>query len=240
MLLKQLKKELIAYLRRVWPFALAIFAACALLLLAIKFDKNPYEATGLGMAIILFALTSGASVIGVYVMGFLIYYFGNKIEDNITPRCYIGAKVLATAIMVLAALLLIVFAVFLISRDRTIQFVKSLISDWPYLIELIVFLIICIPFVFLLLMLMLTASESRHDTLHSFTIVFFILCNIIFIVTIVFEGVLLFHGEVTNLKGLWITICSLLAFFAFTDVGSFILICKLLKENQSDKKIISP
>lgn len=236
MLIKLLKQDILAYLRKLWPFALAIIAVAALTFLVIKFDTNTIEATLTVTVIGFYFMVSVAYFIALYAVGFLIYCRSLKEKQFLTVSSvyFIGTKMIVTMIYAVLGILLIFAGATLFAFNWVISVLQSFFGvDWQYLIQLIAFLAIIIPLIYLALLLIKTAYFcGKHSASKILIAIFVVSLSFILTMLAVLEPMLLIHSETTNMQDLWLTMCFLLSLCFILDVGCFLLTTKMLNKIQ--------
>ena len=229
---KFLVQDLKKYFHRLWPFAVALIIVTAIATIIMELDGNSVERNGSALGIGLFVIAAVAFfVAGIFVV--LWVYFKSLQEKVSSIKGLVGAKFLAAMITVFAGVLLILACVSPFAWQWLgEQFSALLDSNGIYLIELIAFLVITIPYIYLFPVVIMTVFAcSRRLLYKGLAVAFGAICGIALILLLVWEIPLLIHSPSSNMIALWISVGVLLVFCLASDIASYILICRLRKKD---------
>lgn len=224
-----LSKELKTYGRHLWPFALAITASAIIAMLALKYDTNPYEATGIAAALGIFVMVALATIITTVTLSFVFYRKALSKQETAPPQFV--AKFLAAMIVYFLELLIFAIVICLMLIFNDADAFKRLFPYWYSVVELIAFFIIVLPSVYLAPISLQTLDKYIPKSKIKTFLFVIIIASLVFLFPLFVWQIALIANLADNILSLWITICSLLAIYVLLDVSCFILIYKLVKQN---------
>ena len=236
---KQLLHELKQYLRRLWPYAIAVVVMSALARVIVVFDRNEVEATGLVAGIGLSIMVA----LGFLVRGFLHAYTSfsknltartEKAEDGQSVEKWLLVQFLAFMIFIAVTALLFLVCVSVFAWNMVGQMFLSLKTEWPYFLEFLPFAAITSVTVYLMPIAHVVASRfGKHKKLSlSVAVIVLFLC----FPAIVFEVQLLMHEPSTDMVGVWASVITLLVIFVAADIWTYLLTRRTLKTAVDDKQ----
>ena len=226
-----LKREFILYLRKLWPFAVAVVSTAALAAVVIAFDKNPVEMTGTVTFIGLYVIASITLLVASFAAGYSSLFC--SLGEGETTTNLLWTKLLSAVLWTLAVLFFVFTGTFVFAWKWALQVIATVFEDWLYPVELIIFLAIMMPFIFLFPAAGKTVNaRTKRRFYRGLTVAGEVFFGLLTFAMIVWEVPLLMHSPSTDMRLLWIIMCSLLAFCACVNVACSLLIAYLLKEKK--------
>ena len=226
-----LKREFILYLRKLWPFAVAVVSTAALAAVVIAFDKNPVEMTGTVTFIGLYVIASITLLVASFAAGYSSLFC--SLGEGETTTNLLWTKLLSAVLWTLAVLFFVFTGTFVFAWKWALQVIAAVFEDWLYPVEFIIFLAIMMPFILLFPAAGKTVNaRTKRRFYRVLTVAGEVFFGLLTFVMLVWEVQLLIHSPSTDMRLLWIIMCSLLAFCACVNVACSLLIAHLLKEKK--------
>ena len=227
---KTLARELIQYIRRLWPYGIALGVMSAVACIVVQTDRNPVEATGTITAIGFFVIAALAFVVRGLVHTYISFYKSlstDKIDSSASLVSFLWVQILAYVIFILLTALFILGGVSAFAWKSVGQMFSAFATDWPYFLEFLLYLIIITATIYIIPITWFTAFRlGKQKTLSLIIgIVTLFLC----FGTIVIEILLLIHSPSTDMPLAWATILTLFAVFIIVDIVMFLLTYRTLK-----------
>lgn len=236
---KNLKRELMQYIRCLWPFTIAVVVCSILSYILIVNDHNPYEAWGVVMGGFLFgsaALTFLVRGIFHAFIAFSNHLSALKTENELSLTQLLCVQILAFAIFILFTTLLVIGGVSVFAWNSMVQMFYSFATDWPYFLEFLLYLIIAAITLFIIPAAMTTVfrQSKQKKWPRVLTLIICIVFSLIHFALLVFEIQLMIHSPSTNMLGLWISILTMLLVTIIVDICMYLLMYRTLQNTLQD------
>lgn len=231
---KNLKRELKQYLRRLWPYAIAVVVSSILSYILIVNDHNPYEAWGLLMGTFLFVEATLAFVVRGLIHAFITFnksVSAEKVKSELPLTNLLLAPILAFMIFIIMAALLILAGVSIFAWEDVGQMFSAFGTEWPYFLEFLFYLIITALTVYIIPTTWITVFRFNKQKKWPRALSMIIGCVTFFLCfsLIIVEILLLIHSPSTDMQSAWATTITLLSVFTLVDIGMLLLTCHTLK-----------
>ena len=231
---KNLLNELIHYLRRVWPSIVTVAVASVLAYIFVLTDKNQFEAWGLAMGGALLVIATVQFVLGNYVYTFISCIKKLSAKNLKSGQCLKHEFLVKyAAYLIYTSLMgLILFAGWALFIPSSVVWTFSTFgTDWPYLIEFIVYYFILISAFYLIPVAWITLFRSGAEKrVRVRSLIAGIIALNLCLASIELEVFLLIHSPTTDMVFLWITTVAVVAICAFVAIRAFILTYRTLKK----------
>ena len=226
---KNLMRELMQYIRRLLPYALALVIVNIFACLIILFDQNPIEATGTVTAIAFFVIAALVFVVRGLVHAYTSFHksLTDETDSPTSVASFLWVQILAFVIFILCATLFIFGGVSAFAWKSVGQTFSAFATEWPYFLEFLLYLLIITVTIYIIPITWCTAFRfGKHKALSLIIGIFTLfLC----FGTIVIEILLLIHSPSTDMTSAWAAILTLLAIFIIADIVMFTLTYRTLK-----------
>lgn len=234
MLKTNLKRELIRYIRCLWPFAIAVVAMSAFACIIVLTDRNPVEATGTIAGIAFFIMAALTFIVRGLIHAFISFYkniSSEKEQNELSLIRILLAPILAFMIFIIFSALLLFAGVSTFAWKDVVQMLSAFGTEWPYFLEFLFYLIITSLTVYIIPTTWITVSRFSKQKKW-----FRVLSMIVGCITlslcfplIVVEILLLIHSPSTDMQSVWATTITLLSVFTLVDIWMLLMTCHTLK-----------
>lgn len=234
---KKIIREFLQYLRKLWPYALALAVMGAFTRVIIMLDNNPIEATGTASAIGLFVMTALLCAIRGFAHACSSFSKNLSLEksENVhNLKQFLWAQIIAFMIYVIFAALIFLACVSIITWDYTGRLLSVFDTDWYYYIELSFYIVVVTATIYIISITRIVTSRFRKRKKLSLFIgiITFFMCFI----SITTESLLLANSPSTDILSVWLTTMIILAVFILVDVCMYSLAYHTLKAEFSKKQ----
>ncbi len=236
---KQLLYELKQYMRRLWPYAIAVVVMSALACVIMVFDRNEVEATGPMVAIGFFIIVAFAFLVRGVTIAYISFSKSlalklEKAGDLQSVNQWLWAKICAFLIFIFATALLLLSCVCAFAWKSVGQMFLSLRTEWPYFIEFLLYTLIVSVTLYIIPIACIVAS--RFDKHKNIAVSVGIIILFVSTVTLVFEIQLLMHEPSTNMTGVWASVITSLVISIIVDIVMYLLTYRTLKAAFENKQ----
>ena len=226
---KQLLNGLAQYIRRLWPYILALMAMSVFARLIVTFDKNPIEATGTMTAIGLLVMTALVFVAAVLIHAYKSFLNNLAMTDaeKLRPKRFIWTHAATFMINLIVTMLLLVAGAAILVWNNSWELFSAFDTDWYYYVEFLFYIVILAFTIYIVPIAYIVATRfNRRKTLAMIVGVFtFILC----IGSISSEAALLIHSPDTDMLFAWEFTAMLFVIFIVVDVCMYVMTYRTLK-----------
>lgn len=231
---KNLKRELIQYMRCLWPFAVAVVAMSAFACIIVLTDRNPVEATGTIAGIAFFVMAALAFIVRGLIHAFISFYkniSSEKEQNELSLIHILWAPILAFMIFIVFSALLLFAGVSTFAWKGVGQMFSAFGTEWPYFLEFLFYLIITALTVYIIPTTWITVSRFRKQKRWLFVLSIIVGCFTFFLCfsLIVVEILLLIHSPSTDMQSVWATTITLLSVFTLVDICMLLMTFHTLK-----------
>ena len=225
---KRLRRELLLYLKKLWPFIITVEVMFGLALLFVFLDRNPEEATGSMAALGLFVMVAIGYVILIFLHAYSAIDRVLWTEKQGSPRDTMVLLVvqLVAFLIVLAASGLMFLADFTaIMWNAVGDLFASFGENWYYFLDFVFYFVVVASTVFTVTATWVAQARLdkqnkkarlRAKILGAITLLF---C----LGSIVPETLLLVHDTSTDMPGVWAFTITALAMFVLVDIYMYIV-----------------
>lgn len=242
---KRLGRELIGYVRRLWPFAIGVVVTSVLACVIVLTDTNPVESIGLITGIAFFAIAALAFVLRGLAHAYVTFHKSLSAElDENKPSVtrLLWAQIFAFMIFVAFTALFFLAGITAFSWEAVGQMFSAFDTEWLYFVEFVLYLIITAFTVYVIpttwIAVFRFGKQKKWRRTLSLVVGIIALCTCFGL--IVMEVLLLNHAPSTDMPLLWATIVIFLAIFILVDIGMFLLTRYTLKSAFTRSKPIDP
>ncbi|MDE7095438.1 MAG: hypothetical protein K2O23_03020 [Anaeroplasmataceae bacterium] len=229
MLGKNLLRELKQYVRRLWPYLIALVVMSVFTCLIFLLDKNPFECNASITALAFFVITALTFVVSVFIHAYVS--FSKSLEPTETEqpnfKQFLWTHILAFMLFVIFTALLMLACVSVFAWEQVGKMFLALNTDWIYFIEFCIWLIIVTVTVYVIPVMWIVAFRYGKNKKLSLSIGIITLLTFIF--PIVLEILLLIHSSSTDMPSVWATLITLLTIYALVDIAMYLLMRRTLK-----------
>ena len=239
---KNLAYNLKQYVRRLWPYAIALVVtsvfACWIILLEQNADVDPTvaELNGSISAIAFFAIAALAFVIRGFIHAYVSFYKSLKSEETEQQdfKQFLWTHILAFLIFVIFTALLMLACVTVFAWEQVGKMFLALNTDWIYFVEFCIWLIIVTATVYFIPVAWIVAF--RYRKFKKLTLSVGIITLTMFMLPIILEIMLLIHSPSTDMPSVWATLITILAIYALVDIAMYLLTRRTLKTAFNNKQ----
>lgn len=238
---KIVKRELIRYVRSLWPFAIAVVATSVLACVIVLTDKNPVEATGTITGIAFFAIAALVFLMRGLVHAYTSFHknLSTVQDETATPLQVFCAQIAAFMIYIVFSALFLFGGVSAFAWESVGKMFSAFDTEWIYFLEFVLYLIITTLTIYLIPTAWITVL--RFSKQKNWRIVLSMIVGGITLYlcvgNIIVEVLLLNHSASTDMPLVWGTTVTLLAIFVLVDVGMFLTTYRTLKTSLINKTI---
>lgn len=239
MFAKELRQNLALYLRRQWPYALALVLASVFGYILVLVDNNPIESWGIVLAIPLFAMASLAYIVQIFVSSVKTFRKRFLPNDNSVGQAVhtlLWSQILAFMIAIYVSAV-VFFACVSISAWKIIgETFASFADNWTYIFEFLLYITIVSLTTYIMLISDITVFRfnGKRRLSLALSIVSLVLCCGL---SVTVEVLLLIHSPSTDMPKVWATVIVLLVVFVLADIIAYAMTWRAVKssyDNQSE------
>ena len=229
MLGKNLMQQLKQYVRRLWPYVIALVVMSVFTCLIFLSDKNPIETNGPITAVGFFVITALTFVIRGFIHAYVSFYKSLQLTktEQSNFKQFLWAHILAFMFFVIFTALLMLACVSIFAWEQIGKMFLALNTDWIYFVEFCIWLIIVTITIYIIPVMWIVAF--RYGKNKKFSLSVGIITLLTFILPIALEILLLIHSSSTDMPSVWATLITMLTIYILVDIIMYLLMQRTLK-----------
>lgn len=232
---KYLGRELLQYLRRLWPFMIGVIVAGLLAFACLANDHNDIEMWGMIFACTIFALAGLAYVIRGLIHTYMSASKSIRLEQIERPQYLpklIRAQALAFVVFVVFSVLLFIASVSIFAWQSVQHTFAAIDTDWKYFLEFIFYLLIISVAAYIIPITWIVVSRFAKNkrNINRLSVTIGVIALLMLPATVVIEILLLIHAPSTDMATTWLTTIIFLILYLFIDIGMFLITFQVLKK----------
>ncbi len=233
MYVKELRQNLIRYMRCQWPYALTLVLASVLGFFFVRFDNNPNELWAWFFAITLFAISGLAYVTRIFISAFKLVcerFSSNRISNEQSLQKLLWSHILAFIIIIYISCALFFACVSIFAWQSIANIFMSFIENWIYIFEFLLYVTVVPLTTYILPTLNIVAFRfnGKRKLSLALSVISLFLC----VLSGIIEVMLLIHSSSTDMTKVWTTIIVLVVFFVLADTAGYKMTYSTLKKER--------